>query len=272
MKSKLALASLCVLLVVQPAFARKWADATGKFSVEADLVKVDGNTVSLKNADGKIIDIALDRLSNDDRKYLQDVQAQEQAKETAKKRDPSTILSEPDEIFDKPGLGSRYFGSGNPYKLVQQNEVQADLGLSDTQKNKAKQLVAARTKAENQVLLKNYPSMVDQQKDYLKWDDETQKQLNDILTPDQQARMQEISLQCQGPRVFLRKDMGKALGLTSEQQQKLMDVIMHHKGPLPKRDEMEAQAQSVLTDEQRMKFDKMKGNQISFDPEKLKIW
>jgi len=43
--------------------SRTWTDATGKFSVEAELVRVADGKVELKKADGTIIAVPLDRLS-----------------------------------------------------------------------------------------------------------------------------------------------------------------------------------------------------------------
>lgn len=51
---------------------RIWADATGKFSVEAELVKVVGDSVVLRTADGTERTVALARLSAADRQYVQD--------------------------------------------------------------------------------------------------------------------------------------------------------------------------------------------------------
>ncbi len=54
-----------------PAFARKWTDTTGKFSVEADLVQVKEGKAILKKKGGKLITVPLARLSVADRRYLQ---------------------------------------------------------------------------------------------------------------------------------------------------------------------------------------------------------
>ena len=48
---------------------RTWSDATGVFSVEAEMVGLSGNQVQLKLADGKVIAVELSRLSADDQEY-----------------------------------------------------------------------------------------------------------------------------------------------------------------------------------------------------------
>ncbi len=51
---------------------RTWADASGNYSVEARLVKVEGGRVHLKRADGTTIQVPIDRLSDVDQRYLAD--------------------------------------------------------------------------------------------------------------------------------------------------------------------------------------------------------
>ncbi|GAB6188180.1 SHD1 domain-containing protein [Thermopirellula anaerolimosa] len=64
---------VCVLLLVASAAAevRTWKDKTGKFSIRAELVESDGTTVKLKRADGKVISVPVDRLSDQDRQFLE---------------------------------------------------------------------------------------------------------------------------------------------------------------------------------------------------------
>ncbi|MBC8875055.1 MAG: SUMF1/EgtB/PvdO family nonheme iron enzyme [Planctomycetes bacterium] len=68
-------ASMTVILVllfvvVAPSSARKWTDSTGKFSTEAELTEIQGNTVILENTDGRRIAVPIARLSEADRQYL----------------------------------------------------------------------------------------------------------------------------------------------------------------------------------------------------------
>ncbi len=45
---------------------RTWKDATGKFSVEAEFVSLDGDALTIKRKDGKTVTVPLSRLSQDD--------------------------------------------------------------------------------------------------------------------------------------------------------------------------------------------------------------
>ncbi len=75
-------------IVVSPSVARRWTDGTGEFSVEADLVKIDGGNVVLRKQDGTTITVPLARLSTKDREFVRDVsnRAPAQSNSTGTKR------------------------------------------------------------------------------------------------------------------------------------------------------------------------------------------
>jgi WD40 repeat protein len=54
---------------------RTWSDKSGKFKIEATLVKVDGANVILMRSDQKEVPVPLDKLSDADKKYVADYQA-----------------------------------------------------------------------------------------------------------------------------------------------------------------------------------------------------
>ena len=54
---------------------RTWKDSSGKFEVPARFSRADGETVLLERQDGKLIRVPLDRLSDQDRDYLRQLQA-----------------------------------------------------------------------------------------------------------------------------------------------------------------------------------------------------
>jgi len=55
--------------------ARQWKDVSGSFSVEAELVQVSGDHVQLRRPDGRLLTVPIDRLSEDDRRYLTSLHA-----------------------------------------------------------------------------------------------------------------------------------------------------------------------------------------------------
>ena len=73
MKARLLLFAMS-LLAVGPvaATARTWTDSTGTFSVEAELVDVRDGVVRMKKPNGSVITVPIERLSDVDRKYLED--------------------------------------------------------------------------------------------------------------------------------------------------------------------------------------------------------
>ena len=73
-----------MLVGVVPAFAsravlREWNDNTGQFSVQAEFVDAKDGQVILKKADGKTIEVPLDRLSSADREYVKQAKAEKQS-------------------------------------------------------------------------------------------------------------------------------------------------------------------------------------------------
>ncbi|MHB1033275.1 MAG: SHD1 domain-containing protein [Pirellulales bacterium] len=61
---------LALLACTIQAYAREWKDATGGFSVEADLEEASGNTVTLKKENGVLLRIPLQKLSKDDQDFV----------------------------------------------------------------------------------------------------------------------------------------------------------------------------------------------------------
>lgn len=80
LRRRLAMASLVLSsLLMLPAWchARTWSDVSGRFQIEAELVKVsaDGGTVTLRRSDGKTLDLKLDQLSEADRDFVRTLRA-----------------------------------------------------------------------------------------------------------------------------------------------------------------------------------------------------
>ena len=70
---RVAAVAFCVVFAMgsESAEVRTWKDKTGRFSILAELVEWDGTKVKLKKEDGQVIEVAIDRLSDPDRQYLE---------------------------------------------------------------------------------------------------------------------------------------------------------------------------------------------------------
>ncbi|MEM1068073.1 MAG: SHD1 domain-containing protein [Planctomycetota bacterium] len=73
--TQLALALLFTALIVSPANARKWKDATGRYSLEADLVGFDQDLVILQRENKELGSCRIDQLSKEDQAYLKTKEA-----------------------------------------------------------------------------------------------------------------------------------------------------------------------------------------------------
>jgi hypothetical protein len=73
--------------------ARTWTDATGYYRVEADLIAFDGATAVLKKENRQLVAVPIDKLSKEDRAYLQSKDVFEQARRSADATQTWTMAS-----------------------------------------------------------------------------------------------------------------------------------------------------------------------------------
>lgn len=124
----------CLILLLSGTWAkaqvRKWTARTGDFTVEAELIDVANDIASLKRADGKIVKVALDKLSLGDLRYIKQALADAASatggdKEKAK---PAAVMPEEDDPF-KPvtprGGAPTPKGSPEDPKSMEPNKTEA---------------------------------------------------------------------------------------------------------------------------------------------------
>lgn len=75
-------AVLFVAMMASSAFGRKWTDASGKFSTEADFVEIREGKVILKKNNGALISVPLQKLSAIDRQFIKSSARASDAPET----------------------------------------------------------------------------------------------------------------------------------------------------------------------------------------------
>ena len=92
---------------------RTWSDATGVFSVEAEMVGLSDGQVQLKLADGKVIAVELSRLSADDQEYARSKSGAPGASK-AGTVSPSALTRKPTELKNDDGkaAGKKSFPMG----------------------------------------------------------------------------------------------------------------------------------------------------------------
>lgn len=76
-----AIASLVVAHMTACAEARLWTDSTGRYTIDANLVAFNQVSVVLQRADHELVAVPIDKLSNQDREYLQSKDASQTARE-----------------------------------------------------------------------------------------------------------------------------------------------------------------------------------------------
>jgi hypothetical protein len=70
-----ALATLCLLLADAPLLARMWTDATGHYTVNAELIGFDSDSVVLQREDHHLVQIEIAKLSAADQEYIKSKEA-----------------------------------------------------------------------------------------------------------------------------------------------------------------------------------------------------
>ena len=80
-------ACACVAIVAA-AEARTWTDKSGRFQLEAELVKVEDAKAHLKGSDGQVVVVPVEKLSDADRAFIEKAQKGQPAASDAKGAEP----------------------------------------------------------------------------------------------------------------------------------------------------------------------------------------
>jgi uncharacterized protein (TIGR03067 family) len=93
----LAIVTCVSLSDVGTAAPRKWTDATGQFSIDADFVEVKNGEVHLKKTDGSVITVPVAKLSDADRSYVA-IRAANKSTPAASTPAATTAPANPDDV------------------------------------------------------------------------------------------------------------------------------------------------------------------------------
>ncbi|NMC20364.1 MAG: hypothetical protein GYA33_08075 [Thermogutta sp.] len=192
--------------------------------------------------------------------------------------------------FGRAPGGFGFMGGGMGWaQLLQIEKVQKEIELTDDQKAEVEKIVTANREKMRELFGQGQGG--DRRANLEKareLQQESQKKIEGVLLPHQVARLNEIRLQVAGVGALMDPDVRKELGLSEEQVQKLRDVgrevmqgMRPQDGEGPRdpgalrgrmqemRQKMEEAAMKVLTDEQKSKWEKMKGEKFEISPEDL---
>lgn len=202
--------------------------------------------------------------------------------------------------FAQPGFGGGQGRRGGmrmmggmampPSMLLQRDDVQADLKLTTDQKDKLAEIQEkSREEMRAQFQPGTRPDRETMMKNFQKMQEKVTKEVNTVLTADQQKRLKQIAIQLNGSNSLLQKDVQKDLGLTTEQiakidslqkglqdaSKKLMEKVQSQElswqEVMPK---MEANGKTfkeslekVMTDAQKAKLKELGGEPFKADDE-----
>lgn len=193
------------------------------------------------------------------------------------------------------GRGFRGFGRGfgtDKTTLVGLEQVQKELKITDEQKPKLTEAVTAyRTKLREEMSGARDLSREERQKKMTevreKLSRQVDKELKTILSKEQFKRLSQIAVQQRGVRALTEKDMIQALKLSEDQVGKMNEALVAQREEMRKlfedmrgnpdarskmreamdklRKKTETQVMAALTDQQKKKYESMKGKPFELD-------
>ena len=75
---------IMAVFVLTVALARKWIDSTGEYTVEAEFVDFKDGKIQLRKANGNVVAVPIEKLSESDRAFVKSASA-EAAPDAARK-------------------------------------------------------------------------------------------------------------------------------------------------------------------------------------------
>ena len=172
--------------------------------------------------------------------------------------------------------------------LVSRTDVQTDLKLTDDQKTKLLDLQQSSRSKMREIFTNANGDRDKMQADFKTFNDEMVKQVNAILTPDQQTRAHQIAIQLAGNGAALDPGVQKDLSLTDDQKTKItalqktmndanqsigekirnqeIDRTEAQASMQKNRDTLNTEIGKVLTDDQKASLKKMGGATFTADP------
>lgn len=124
------------------------------------------------------------------------------------------------------GRGQRG-GGGNmnsPTGMLNRADVQKDLGISEEQKTKLTEIRSGMRQKMQDARQAAGDDRAAQQAAMAKLGEESAKEINAVLTPDQQKRLKEIFIQVRGTQAVLNTEVQKDIEITDEQKTKIVDL------------------------------------------------
>jgi len=181
------------------------------------------------------------------------------------RKDPGASLQK----GEREALG-RVFRQITPLALIRRPEVQKELGLSPAQLNTLQERLKALRPDPNQKTRGRAPGEALERAEGI---------VKEVLTPQQLKRLEEISLQVEGPRALLRPEIADKVGLSSQQRDKIREVYRNVSRPITPRDvpqgpegreqlrermkalrkELEEKILGILTPEQKARWQSLLG-------------
>jgi hypothetical protein len=194
----------------------------------------------------------------------------------------AVLASLTNEALAQRGRGFRRLFGVSRAQLASLPDVQKELKMSDEQKTRVAEVNEQLRDKRHNLLGTAFESWSTVQPRLEELNNDASNEVNQVLDPAQRKRLQEISIQQNGPRAIQDPDVATELKLSAEQQTKLAAAVTENTkafeagfgqgrqeqwrermGQLA--DEADARLSAVLTDEQKKELDTLKGEPFEVD-------
>ncbi|MBX3440866.1 MAG: CotH kinase family protein [Planctomyces sp.] len=180
-------------------------------------------------------------------------------------------------FFGPPG-GGFGGGPGGPLSILNIPEVQAELKLTDDQRQSVEGLIASTQERTMNVFRETFEGFdpLDEDARAQRFNDvrtrsediarDAVEQLGKFLQPDQLSRFEQLRLRQEGPGALLRPDIAARLKLSEDQKSKLT-VLASERTPFfgpPGGDRGQPDLLAVLNDAQRTQWTQLQGAEFTF--------
>jgi hypothetical protein len=180
------------------------------------------------------------------------------------------------------GGGGRGFFPPSNARLLAIDEVRTEIGVKDDQKAKIDPLLAdARERMQSGFNFEGFRDLSESEREKRMTEfrqraeevnNEVDAKLATILDSKQMERLAQLRLQQEGPSAIARAEVAEELNLTKEQRDKVAKIQEDSRGGgggdfaamRERREKANADILAVLTEEQKTKWNEMKGKEFTF--------
>ena len=175
------------------------------------------------------------------------------------------------------GQGRGMFGRGNAAMLLNNESVQKELKLDNTQVEKGKELSEKTrekmTEARDSVQgLEGEERMTKMRELNREINESALKTMGEFLKPEQVARLKQIVNQQRGAMAFSDPEIAKKLNLTDSQKTDIQEIVRESREKMPSRDDFQSDREAAMKKMQEVNKETLSQVEGKLNDEQRKTW